>query len=300
GLAIYYFLKGNYTLPIPLLISAIFLPLWQASGIYGNFLNGKKRFDLLVSWGTISQIISVISLIITLFLTKNLFWIIAVYFISGTFSNYFFYLLTKKKFKPNKEEDPETIPYGKHLSLINIFNQFTTNLDHILVFHYIGATELAIYHFAIVIPEQIRGELKIIPALALPKFSEKSKEELKKNISKKIIKFFFFLLSLSITYILLAPIIYKIFFPRYLQSIFYSQIFALSLLAFPFFSLGITILQSKKLYQQLYLLNIITSIVEVFLLFIFINFYGTIGAISAKIISRVLLAIFSFWLIKNI
>lgn len=300
GLAIYYFLKGNYTLPVPLLISAIFLPLWQASGIYGNFLNGKKRFDLLASWGTISQIISVISLIITLFLTKNLFWIIAVYFISGTFSNYFFYLLTKKKFKPNKKEDSQTLFFGKHLSLMDVFNQIAFYLDRILIFHYLGAAQVAIYQFAITPPEHIKALLKNIQPLALPKFAQKSKEEIKKTIFKKMVKFSLFLLPLIVIYILLAPFLYKILFRQYLNSILYSQIFSISLIFTPLIFLGTSILQSQTAQKQLYLLNIGTSIIKILLLFFFIYFYGLIGAILAQIIYRLIVASFSFCLIWRI
>jgi O-antigen/teichoic acid export membrane protein len=299
GSAIYYFSKGNYTLPIPLLISAIFLPLWQASGIYGNFLNGKKLFNYLVSWGTISQLISIFSLIITLFLTKNLFRLIAVYFISGTFSTYFFYLLTQKKFQPNKKEDPETLSYGKHLSLIDIFSQIAFYLDRILIFHYLGTAEVAIYSFAITPPEQIKGLLKNIQPLALPKFAEKDGKEIKKTVFKKMVKLFFFLLPVVILYILIAPILYRILFPKYLTSVFYSQIFSISILSQSIFFLGIIILQSQKAQRQLYQLNIFTSIIQIILLFFGVYFYGIFGAILARVISRFIGTGLSLWSIRK-
>jgi O-antigen/teichoic acid export membrane protein len=299
GLATYYFFKGNYTLPIPLLISAIFLPLWQASGIYGNFLNGKKLFNYLVSWGTISQLISIFSLIVTLFLTKNLFWLIAVYFISGTFSTYFFYLLTQKKFQPNKKEDPKTLSFGKHLSLIDIFSQIAFYLDRILIFHYLGAAEVAIYSFAITPPEHIKGLLKNIQPLALPKFAEKDGKEIKKTIFKKMAKLFLFLLPVVILYILIAPILYRIFFPKYLTSVFYSQIFSISILSQPIFFLGIIILQSQKAQRQLYQLNIFTSIIQIILLFFGVYFYGIFGAILARVISRFIGTGLSLWSIRK-
>ena len=58
GLAGYYWLQGNNLLPIPLLISATFLPLMQASQVYKDLLIGKKLFDIQTKYSTLSQIIS--------------------------------------------------------------------------------------------------------------------------------------------------------------------------------------------------------------------------------------------------
>ena len=300
GLAAYYFLRGNYTLSIPLLISAIFLPLMLASQVYGSFLVGRKLFNFQVKYSSLSQIISVGAMISALFLTKNLFWLIAVYFVSHTFLNFFFYLCTKKKFKPNKKEDPETLSFGKHLSLMDIFTQIAFYLDHILVFHYLGAAGVAIYHFAIIPPEQIKGLLKSIQPLALPKFAQKDKEEIKKTIFKKMAKFLLFLLPTVVIYIIIAPFLYKFIFPQYLNSIFYSQLFILSLFCVPFSFLGITALQSQKAQKQLYQLNISSSIIQIILLFFLTYFYGLLGVIWARIISRFVGASLSLWLVKQV
>ncbi len=300
GGAIYYWIRGNYLLPIPLLISAIFLPLMLASQIYGSFLVGRRLFSIQVKYSVFSRIVSAGAIITTLLITKNLFWIIAVYFVSNTFLNYSFYLISKRKFQPNKKEDPQTLSYGKHLSLMNVFNQMAFYLDRILVFHYLGAIELAIYQFAIAPPEQIKGLLKNIRPLALPKFSQGKKEEIKKTIFKKMGKLFLFLLPIVAIYIFIAPFLYKIFFPQYLKSVFYSQLFILSLLCVPFSFLGIIILQSQKAQKQLYQLNIFSSITKIIILFLFVYFYGLLGVILARIISRFIEAGLSLWLVNKV
>jgi len=172
GGALYYWFQGNDTLPIPLLLTAVFLPLMQASQVYGSFLTGKKLFRVQVTYGTLSQIISAFALVITLFLTINIFWIVAVYLISHTSLNYFFYVLTKTRFHPNKNEDPKTLSYGKRLSLIGALGQVAFYLDRVLIFQYLGAVEVAIYHFALIPPEAIKGFLKNIQFLAIPKFAQ--------------------------------------------------------------------------------------------------------------------------------
>lgn len=284
GLAIYYFLKGNYTLPIPLLISAIFLPLMQASGIYGSLLAGRKLFNLQIKYSTLSQIISVGAIIATLFLTKNLFWLIAVYFVSNTFSNYFFYLFAKKKFQPNKKEDPETLSFGKHLSLLGILTTTASYLDSILVFHYVGAIPLAIYHFALAPVDQFWSLLKNFKSLALPKLAIKSREEINKNLFKKTFQLLLIGGVAVLIYILIAPFIYRLLFPKYLESTFFSQLFSITIL---FKTAGLfvgTIFPAKKLIKSQYIADISSHSVLILSLLILGSRWGIIGIIFAKIL----------------
>lgn len=296
GGAIYYWLRGNELLPIPLLISAIFLPLMQASSIYNHFLQGKKLFNLQVKYNILNQLIPAGAIISTLFITKNLFWLMAIYFISHTFSNYFFYLLTKHKFHPSKKEDSQTIPYGKHLSVVSIINTAASHFDGILVFHWLGAIELAIYQFAIQPIEQIMALLGKIQTLAIPKFSQKNRNDINKNIFPKILKLFLFSSAIAVIYIACAPLIYKSLFPRYIESISYSQIFAISLISVPVF-LVTSIFQSQKMIREIYWLNISRGIIQIITTIVLISFFGLMGAVISKILTRLLNLIISLLLL---
>src|SRR3989344_5118018 len=46
GGALYYWLRGNILLPIPLLLIAVFLPLMLASRVYIGLLAGRKLFNV--------------------------------------------------------------------------------------------------------------------------------------------------------------------------------------------------------------------------------------------------------------
>ena len=206
GLAGYYWFKGNYLLPIPLLISALFLPLMQASRVYESFLMGKKLFSIHVKYSVFNRIISAGAIIITLFITKNIFWLIAVYLVSHTLLNYSFYLITKLKLKPNKKEDPQTLSYGKHLTLMGVISVVANYLDRILLFTLVGSAQLAIYSFAILIPDQIKSLMKQnIGALAFPKLSIKSRKEIKLNIMQKFWKLFFLTGIVAVVYVIITP-----------------------------------------------------------------------------------------------
>ena len=86
---------------------------------------------------------------------------------------FYFFKITLNKFPPNQNHDPETISYGKHLSFTGIIGTVATYLDRLLIFHYLGAVEVAIYSIAIAPPEQIKNLFKNIPTLAMPKLAQK-------------------------------------------------------------------------------------------------------------------------------
>jgi len=299
-LAGYYYFQGNIILTISFLVAAIFLPLMDPFGIYDSLLQGRKLFNISSKYVIISQIISVIALIITIFLTKNIFLVLLAYFLSWTLLRFIFWKITLKKFPPNQNQGLKTISYGKHLSLIGVINAIALYLDRLLLFHFFGAIEVAIYSFAIAPPEQIKIFFKNISSLALPKFSERKKEDLKKTMFHKVFVLGIIITLVVFVYLLLAPLVYKIFFPKYIESIFYSQIYAISIIAITLLYLPFSALQAQVATKELYFLNFWNSLVQIILLIIFIYFWGILGAVISRVISRFLNLIFSFILLKRI
>ncbi len=284
-LAAYYYFNDNSTLTIAFLISSIFVPFMDSLLIYDSYLNGKKDFKSLSNYNIFIRIISTVVLILTVFLTDNIFLFISSYFTTHTILRLIIFKIVFKRNSLNQEKDPETISYGKHLSLMGILNTVSFYADKLLIFHYLGATELAIYSVAIAPTEQMKGLVKIMPALTLPKFSSSNIDEIKKRIWPKIIKLSLILFAISILYILMAPILFKLIFPQYIQSLLYSQIFSLSLvLTGPIFILT-TILQSEKKTKKLYKFNIISPVFNIVITFILIYKFNIMGAILAKILN---------------
>jgi len=279
GMAVYYWLRGNSFLALPLIMAAIFLPLMNASGIYASFLAGRKLFNTQTKYNIANQVIFTAAMIATIFLTKNPLWLIATYLVSRTFLNYFFYLLTKIKFRPNRDEDSKTINYGKHVSLMGVISQGAAYLDNILLFAFMGPAQLAVYSFARMIPEQIQGIMGNINTLAFPKLATKSREEIRLSAMKKFWKVVLLTGAITVLYIIIAPFFFKIFFPQYLSSIRYSQAFMLSGISIPVSFLG-TVFQAKMMKKELYLIKI-GPFIRIGLLAVLIPFYGIWGAIIA-------------------
>ncbi|MDD3711339.1 MAG: oligosaccharide flippase family protein [Patescibacteria group bacterium] len=278
----YYFYKDDTTLTICFLISSLFIPFMDPIMAYQSILIGKKKFKMLSTQNAIINTVAVLIIILVLATTRNLFAVLFSYFISHTTLRFIFLIFTLKKIKLNKNEDKSVISYGKHLSAMNIIGTISSQIDKILIFNYLGVVNLAIYSFAIVMPDQIRTFLKNINVLALPKMSQNLSLS-KKDVIKKIKTFFIILLPIIILYIILAPTIYKLFFPEYLDSIIYSQLFSISLLGIPFSMLGLSYLTATKQQTKLYFLTTWLSIIKIILLIIGGYFFGLNGIIISII-----------------
>ena len=139
GLSAYYLYNANTQLALAFFVAAFFLPFMDSFQLYQDYLQGKKDFETSTKYASSSQIIAAIAMVCTVLLTKNLYAIILAYFASWTFSRLFFLTRSLKKYPPNKEVDPQTIPYAKNSSIIDLFASLVGSLDQILIFHFIGA-----------------------------------------------------------------------------------------------------------------------------------------------------------------
>ncbi len=299
-LAFYYYLNGNNDLIFPFLLIAIFLPFLEAPTLYTAYLQGKKMFDIYSRYSILIKISVAIFLTAILFLTNNLIFIIFSYLFSWTFFRFIIFKKILIKFPPNKNYDQEAIPYGKKLTLISVIGIISNNIDKILTFHFLGPAELAIYAFAIALPENIKAVLRNIGALALPKFSEnQNRKTLKKKIKSYFFKSMIPIGLIIFLYIILAPLFFKIFFPEYPESIKYSQIFSLSLIAFPTL-LFTAFFNSQAKSREIFKIDLVYSAVKIILLFILLPVWGIYGVISATIFSRLTNLFYSYLLFKKV
>ncbi len=299
GLAVYYLISNNNALAISFFIVALFVPLMNSFLIYESFLKGRKLFKKATALSVFIKISATITIIASLFITKNLFLIIFIYFASLTLFQVASFVFALKKYQPNKEKDKQTISYGKHLSVVRILTTIGDELDKILIWHYLGAIQLAVYSFALAPIVQIRKVFKNITSLALPKFAERSISEIKQAIAKKLLFFFLLMAVIVFCYILAAPFLFSLAFPKYMDSVFYSQIFALILLLKPT-DLARTILTAHARKKDIYFLTCATFISRITLLFILTPFYGIIGVISALLSAKLINLMLLIFLLKKI
>jgi O-antigen/teichoic acid export membrane protein len=299
GVAIYYFINDNNILAICMLILGSLWPPLVSMSLYNPFLVGKKEFKTKTFYGIFQNTIPALSIIITVLLTESVVLIILIYFLSSVITTILLYFQTLRKYKPNNLVDPDGLTYGKHLSLMDILGILSLYLDKILVFHYLGAVQLAIYAFALAMPRQIQSLNKILKSLIFPKISNRKVEELKKSIPEKATKVFVVAVAIVAIYIFISPYIYKYIFPQYIDSILYSQVFSLSLLFFPGMLFNQTLIAHMRK-KELYFLKTFTPTLRILLFLVLLPLYGIWGAIFSILVTDLIKFILQIVLFKRI
>lgn len=286
----YYFLNGNIELTLALLIIAVTLPFFDTFTMYLSYLVGKRRFNLQTKYHALTQSVSISILITTLLFTNNIHFILLAYFLPLIITRvtlYFFITRTIPR-SANKEQQKETLTYGKHLTAMNVLGTIAAQVDKILVWKFLGPAQLAIYTFALAIPEQLKGPLKGVGELAFPKFAAQTPEQIRASLPslfRKIGLYAFGLLGISVIYILAAPYIFQLLFPQYMESVLYSQVFALSLVTGAS-SIALAILSAQRKTTVQYAITTAQPLITMVLLLSLVPLYGVMGAILALVVSR--------------
>lgn len=291
----YYLLNGNYSFAIIYAMAGITFPFIDAASLYNDFLYGKTAFKRSAIFGAIQQIVSTIVFILAiLFYPKSTLVFILLYLALQIFFTNFWYRKVVKNVSQEKETDTGIINYAKHSSAINILSIIADKIDSIIIFQFLNPAQLAIYSFAIAPPEQIKALIKNIVPISMPKFANRQIDEIKKTLWKKMLLLFAGIVTTVIIYYLTAPLIYKIFFPQYLDSVRFSQIYAISLV-FTFATPIVSIFQAHKKVKELYFVNNLSSIVLILAVFTGVYFYGLMGAILGQMVYRASTAMLSLW-----
>ena len=182
---------------------------------------------------------------------------------------------------------------------MGVIGTIAGQLDKLLIFHFIGTVELAIYSIAIAPIEQIKATFKGVATLVLPKYSTQSASQIHKGLWVKMFYTGGLLLVIALIYIVSAPYLFALAFPKYQTSVLLSQIFSLSLVTsmaiFP--ASALQALQAKK---ELYKLSISVAVLQITFLAIGVYFFGILGVVFARIITKVFESSLTTILFKSI
>ncbi len=296
--SIYYFINGNTVLSISIAIISITLPLINSLNTWSAYLSGKKEFRSYFIFWQIVNFTYYTGLIATIFIFPTVTALILIGFTLNTLANFLTYILIVRKYKPNNNHEEEALAYGKKLSLSNILPTLALHIDNIIIFHFLGPIQLAIYAFASNIPERLSGLLKPISNVAFPKLATKNPEEVSSILPKKTFQLFIFSLFAGSIYVLVTPYIFKIFFPEYVSSIIYSQVYAIAIILSLTASLPTTSLHATRS-KNIYILNIIHPVFSIGTVLFGTFYFGIWGTIISKIISSAFLLVSSMSLLKR-
>ena len=293
----YYMLQGNEFLGISLFIIGATSPFIASASLYRPFLMGRQEFKKTSLYGALQSAIPMLSVLIALLLKAPLIVLVALYFTINALILTILYRHTKRLVK-NDIVDPGANRIGAHLSVMGIISTIAGKLDSILIFQLMGGAELALFSLAITLPDTIRGSLKNITALAIPKFAKKTKEEMKRAVWSKTLLIFFLSLALTGAYVIAAPLLFDLLFPQYRAAIPYTQVYAFTILTS--LVLASAYFDSQAAIKERYILNVVNSTTTIVATVVGIVWFGLWGAIAARIIARIInIALSSFLITRH-
>lgn len=291
--AAYYYLNENLTLGIGLLVAGACSPIIASASLYENFLVGTRRFGAKTLYGIARNLAPTLILVPALFVTHNPAILSAIYFIVTTSACVLAYKDSVRRYPPNNIVDKRLFEQSAHFSTMNVLSTVATHLDKVLVFSQLGGTQLAVYSFAQLAPQQLRDMGGMIANLAFPKITQRPFAELKKTLPYHAWLLFVFGCSLAAMYALIAPLLFSTFFPAYMESVLFSQVLALSIVAvFPGILYSQALIGHMKK-KELYILSIAPAVVRISIMTSLISFLGIwaviIGMIGYYAVGTVLL-----------
>jgi len=283
--AAWYASHGNRLLATCLLIVAVASPIIESTSLYAAFLNGKKDFRAVARYGAVKSLAPTIAMLLAMLLTREIVPLVLVYFLAHAATNGFLYLAVLRRYRPPVTDDGGLVGYGAHVSLTNVVSIVVSYLDKILVFHFLGAVQLAAYGIAFSLPAQLKVVTKMVTALAFPKMSAASLASLRSAIWQKAFRLFLGYAAAVAFYIAVAPLVFRLIFPQYLEAVRFSQVLALGYLFSPV-SLFSQAFFAQKRHKEIYINKIGSAAARIVLLLLLLPLYGLWGAVWAYVLGN--------------
>jgi O-antigen/teichoic acid export membrane protein len=294
----YYLWRDNTFLSAALLMIALAMPFFHSFGLFASYINGKKDFKRLSIYNAINNVVPSIVLIGAVYSTDNILLIVFMYFFSHTLLGYWLYKRTVRVYTPLETIDPDLASYSIKLSFLNVVGIITAHIDKVIVYTTLGAVELAVYGFATAFPDQIRNLLKNLSTMMVPKFTEQEARGGVIQLSRKVKQLSLLLLVVTGIYIIIAPHLYALFFPKYPESVLYSQILSLSIfsaLAMIPSSLFIAQKREKEMAQSM----TVGSVMQIIILIPAVYWGGLMGVCIARVFASYVNLGVAYYFLKN-
>jgi O-antigen/teichoic acid export membrane protein len=276
--AVYYYFHQNLLLAGAFAIVAFFTPFWEVFGTYVNYLLGKKRFKEVVFYEDAAQLLNAIVIITIILFTKNVLALLVGFFLSWSIARIYLFRRVLKKYPPNNERDPDAVTYGKHLSLMNVITSLASNLDKLLLWQLLGPVGVASYTFALTVPTRATSILTGINRLYFPKAVNHDLPAIRTVLVSRVLYLTLAASVLAGTYAVIAPGFFALFFPKYLESVPYTQALAVLMALQPATLFG-TALSAHARKKELYIVNIAPAILQIGLFCILIPTMHIWGAV---------------------
>lgn len=274
-------ITGNHSLGLGFIVAAPFVPLTDTfSNTAFGFWNGKKRFDR-TALLTIAYYASLAVLTIpVMILSDNLVVIVLVVMLAQTLAGCAVYKTISRQARGTN--DPDSVQLGMHLTVMQICSIIASNIDRIITGIMFGPAATAVYTFAVT-PISKAWQLVPFGVVSLPHFSAHTfTKAVQTIILRKTRNLFLISIPATIVLIIIAPIIYTLFFPLYPDSVIYFQLLCTTLLFAPIALLR-SALTAFNQTRSLYIIEITNPLLKIILLIIGGAMFGLRGIAYATI-----------------
>ena len=292
-LASYYFYNDNHTLGKAFLVIGTLSPFIGSFSLFKSYLHGKQKFKESALLGFWLRPVLIITMLTTVYFTDDPFMLVLVYFSTSFVSTGILYLLTISRYSSSDTTlDSFPLNYAKHLTFLGVITTVGNHAEKLLIFHFLGAAQVAVYAIAMLPTTHLLRLYVIIGDLIFPKFTQHAYTTIKEGMLRKIILVFMLSVILVAIFIFSAPFIYMSVFPAYPEAILLSQLAILALLT-KFGNLFMQAFSSHEMKKEQYIIRTSGIFLKIVSLLILIPLFGLFGAIYAFLITHI------YWIILS-
>ena len=273
---------GHKQLGVAFLIVAPFVPLTDTmSNFTVNFWQGKKDFKRSAFYGALYYTGFGVLNILVFLATHNLYLILLGVLTGQTIVGLLVFQSIKRE---NDAYDPESERLGYHLTIMQGFRTFSSNIDRVIVWYLAGPAMVASYTFAAT-PVFKAYQLLPVGAVSLPHLSNHElTPQTKRIVIRKSLSLFFISIPLVVVVVLIAPLLYKILFPQYPESVKYFQVLVAGMVFMPSMLIDAALTAFHKT-KILYITEIGIPLLKIILMIIFGLYFGMMGIVWAIFIT---------------
>jgi len=238
-----------------------------------------------------------LAVVVAVFITNSLPIILTAYFVGLSIPSVASYQKIRRH-ALNNSVDKESIKLGFHLTVMRAVEIGASYVDKLVLWHTLGASQLAIYSFAKT-PAEKTNQLIPLGRVALPLLSEK--RWCAKELLIRVGKLTILIIPITILVILVAPFVYRIIFPQYMGSVIIFQVLSLRLLFTPTLILK-TDFTARADKRNLYRFRFFLPIFQIALIATLGLIYGLWGIVSGLLIGQTIegLGLLSLYLIRAV
>lgn len=292
GIGTYYALHGNTALANAVFIAAAFVPLMEIGNLYSAILVGTQQLARHARYTVMLYAIATILMSGVALMTDNLYIVLLTHFgwwAVGRIS--LLYLTVRTSAQKTDAVSSEALSLGTHLSIIGILDSIASHIDQLVLFHFLGPLAVARYAIAAAPVLHIVGFVQVLKPLAVTKFAGNATPMTLTSYFHKLVFSAGTLLIAALCYILIAPFLFRILFPGYLDAVVYTQVLSIAVIG-GISALNSSILVSLNATRELYLQSLASDAVQIVLIAFGAYAFGLWGVLIAFVTAKLFSLVF--------